>query len=536
LKKRVNERLLVILDMQSKYDRISLLLNELDNEQNISMFMQSLDKITQEVIDICREFYKNNEYLTILQFYNLITSQYEKMISIIKKNSSNETYINSQVQKSYNSWKKNESRIKQDLIQITITKGDLFLSEGKYEEGLSIFKNITNYEKNNVEVWKKIGITYFVLQQYEKALECFNTVLQLDKKDLHTFYNIGLTYELLYDTNNIDLNKSDTNNTNIKKYYENAALIYYKIALTANPNHFESLVALGIYFYKLGDYHQSKKQLELASNIRNNDWRLLLAMGCLLSDGYNQYKEAKEYFVKSLSFNSNSNVAKLNLSQVLILLNESDKSQKYLEEILVKLTEIEDRSTAIILRILSICSTYFNEKKISQKCIDELLEYSELKNLRLVKWNFNNLINYIKKSEIDNKTKKLLISILSISKIEEGSKDKFLDDIRRLTKSIQTNTAGKINVISKSEPDKNNSGWYYWRVKIEGSDNVLSSINSIEYILDPTYKHTKKTIKSKNNGFLIKGKGWSDFDLIILIHFKNGKKLKKYHKIILAQS
>jgi hypothetical protein len=259
-------------------------------------------------------------------------------------------------------------------------------------------------------------------------------------------------------------------------------------------------------------------------------------MGCLLSDGYNQYKEAKEYFVKSLSFNSNSNVAKLNLSQVLILLNESDKSQKYLEEILVKLTEIEDRSTAIILRILSICSTYFNEKKISQKCIDELLEYSELKNLRLVKWNFNNLINYIKKSEIDNKTKKLLISILSISKIEEGSKDKFLDDIRRLTKSIQTNTAGKINVISKSEPDKNNSGWYYWRVKIEGSDNVLSSINSIEYILDPTYKHTKKTIKSKNNGFLIKGKGWSDFDLIILIHFKNGKKLKKYHKIILAQS
>jgi hypothetical protein len=71
--------------MQSKYDRISLLLNELDNEQNISMFMQSLDKITQEVIDICREFYKNNEYLTILQFYNLITSQYEKMISIKKK-------------------------------------------------------------------------------------------------------------------------------------------------------------------------------------------------------------------------------------------------------------------------------------------------------------------------------------------------------------------------------------------------------------------------------------------------------------------
>ena len=522
--------------MQSKYDRIGILLNELDKEQNISMLMQSLDKITEEVIDICREFYKNNEYLTILQFYNLITSKYEKLISIIKKNSSNNSYILSQVQKSYNSWKKNESRIKQDLIEITITKGDLLLSEGKYEEGLSIFKNIINYEKNNVEVWKKTGITYFVLQQYENALECFNIVLQLDKKDLRTFYNIGLTYELLYDTRNDDTTKTNTNNINLKKYYENAALIYYKIALTANPTHFESLVALGIYFYKLGDYHQSKKQLELAINIRNNDWRLLLAMGCVLSDGYNHYKEAKEYFEKSLSFNSNSNVAKLNLSQVLILLNESDKSQKYLEEILVKLTEIEDRSTAIILRILSICSTYFNEKKISQKYIDELLEYCELKNLQLVKWNFNNLINYIKKSEIDNKTQKLLISILSISKIEEGSKNKFLDDIRRLTKSIQTNTGDKINVISKSEPDKSNAGWYYWKVKIEGSENLLSSIESIEYILDPTYKHSKKTIKSKDNGFLIKGKGWSDFDLIIQIHFKNGKKLKNYHKITFAKS
>jgi hypothetical protein len=175
---------------------------------------------------------------------------------------------------------------------------------------------------------------------------------------------------------------------------------------------------------------------------------------------------------------------------------------------LAKLTEIEDRSTAIILRILSICSIYFNEKKISQKYIDKLLECSELKNLWLVKWNFNNLINYIKKNEIDNKTKKYFNT--PISKLKEDSKDKFLDNIRRLTKSIQTNTDDKINVISKSEPDKSNAGWYYWKVNIQGSDSVLSSIDSIEYIVDPTYKHSTKTIKSKDNGFLIKGKGWSE--------------------------
>src|SRR5215208_3577982 len=197
--------------MQSKYDRISILLKKLDEEQNISTLIYSLHKITEKVIDICAEFYKNNEYLTILQFYNLIISNYEKIIGIMKKNSSNNSLILIKVQKSYEWWKKNESKIKQDLIEITITKGDLLLSEGKYEEALSIFKNIANYEKNNIEVWKKTGITYFVLQQYENALECFNTVLQLDKKDLRTFYNIGLTYELLYDTSN-----DETNNINLK--------------------------------------------------------------------------------------------------------------------------------------------------------------------------------------------------------------------------------------------------------------------------------------------------------------------------------
>ena len=54
--------------------------------------------------------------------------------------------------------------------------------------------------------------------------------------------------------------------------------------------------------------------------IQNNDWRLLLAYGCVLSDGFYKYEEAKDNFNKSITLNQNSIVAKMNLSQVLILL------------------------------------------------------------------------------------------------------------------------------------------------------------------------------------------------------------------------
>ena len=60
-------------------------------------------------------------------------------------------------------------------------------------------------------------------------------------------------------------------------------------------------------------------------------------------------------------------------------------------------------------------------------------------------------------------------------------------------------------------------------VNIQVSDSVISSIESIEYILDQLTKIVKRQLNQKDNRFLIKGKVWSDFDLILLIHFKNGK-------------
>jgi transcription initiation factor IIF auxiliary subunit len=54
----------------------------------------------------------------------------------------------------------------------------------------------------------------------------------------------------------------------------------------------------------------------------------------------------------------------------------------------------------------------------------------------------------------------------------------------------------------------------------------MQSIKSVEYILDPTYKESKQTIFTRENGFLLKGKGWSNFNLVANIFLDNKKYLR----------
>jgi tetratricopeptide (TPR) repeat protein len=525
--------------MQSEYEQLTTLITKLKEEdKDIERYLTLLNEIIKITIDLCNYFYENNELYPILQFYREISFGYKKALEIIENSSESSAAaaaatttdpaaeVSFLIKKSYEYWKKNEQIIQKELMKLNINEGNLLLLEGKYEHASFKFKNALDYEQNNIDVLNKLGIAYFHLHKFDDALKYFENAVQFDENNILFLYNIGLVYDVLW------------NNTSLRNnLYKISAIIFYERALTINPNHFESLVSLGLLFYKMEDYNNAKLKLEDAMKIQNNDWRLLLAYGCILSDGFHKYEEAKNYFDKSIKLNPNSILAKMNLSQILILLNEFSESEKYLKEILKKLEGIEDRSTSLILRILLICTQCLSQEKISKIFIDELLEFSELKNLELVNWNFNNLIKHVKNSKIDSKLKKLLFLILSIPKIDENNKKQILEQIRKLPNQQQQQqiVTEKIKITSKSKPDLENFGWYYWELSVKAPTELNKSIVSVEYILDPTYKETKKTIFNKENGFLLKGKGWRDFNLIVNISLDNKQKLKKYHKVILIK-
>jgi tetratricopeptide (TPR) repeat protein len=511
--------------MQSEYKELTILITKLKEEKDIERYLILLNDIIKLTIDLCNYFIENNELNPILQFYREISLGYKKALDIIEKSESSEVYY-PLLKKSYEYWKKNEQIIQEELMKLNIHEGDLFLLEGKYEHASFKFKNALDYEKNNIDVLNKLGISYFHLHKFDEALKCFERATRFDENNILLLYNIGLVYDILWNNSNL-----------VNNFYKISAIIFYERALTLKPNHLETLVSLGLLFYKMEDYNNAKLKLEDAMKIRNNDWRLLLAYGCVLSDGFHSYEEAKTYFEKSIHLNPNSILAKMNLSQILILLNEFHESERHLKEILKKLEGIEDRSTSLILRILLICSQCLSQEKVSEIFIDKLLELCELKNLQLVTWNFNNLINHVKNSKIDIKLKKLLFLILSIPKIDEGNKEQILEQIRKLAHQQQQQIVSeKIMIISKSKPDMENFGWYYWELSVKTPIELNKSIVSVEYVLDPTYNEPKKTIFTKENGFLLKGKGWRDFDLIANIRLDNNKKkLKKYHKVILTK-
>ncbi len=63
------------------------------------------------------------------------------------------------------------------------------------------------------------------------------------------------------------------------------------------------------------------------------------------------------------------------------------------------------------------------------------------------------------------------------------------------------------------------------------SDNPeeLTNVESVKYILHPTFKKPVRTIKDSSEGFKLKSNGWGTFDTKAFAYLKNGKKIKLEH-------
>ena len=106
-----------------------------------------------------------------------------------------------------------------------------------------------------------------------------------------------------------------------------------KKSFKRDPNHVNALTSLGILFFKIQKYTDSFNYIERAISVsEHDDWRALLAMGCILSDGKQDYVAANGYFDKCECLNRGSNLVNLNKSQNLILLGSYVEAEKLLKE------------------------------------------------------------------------------------------------------------------------------------------------------------------------------------------------------------
>ena len=70
-----------------------------------------------------------------------------------------------------------------DEIKNLVTKGHLFLEDGKFNGALGFFEQALLLNQNDPDLWNYKGTALRSLGRYEEAMECFNKSLEIDPRD-----------------------------------------------------------------------------------------------------------------------------------------------------------------------------------------------------------------------------------------------------------------------------------------------------------------------------------------------------------------
>ena len=70
-----------------------------------------------------------------------------------------------------------------DKIEELVSKGQLLLEDGEFEQALSFFEQALFLDQDNAELWNHKGVALRSMGRYDEALECFNKSLEIDPRD-----------------------------------------------------------------------------------------------------------------------------------------------------------------------------------------------------------------------------------------------------------------------------------------------------------------------------------------------------------------
>jgi transcription initiation factor IIF auxiliary subunit len=72
--------------------------------------------------------------------------------------------------------------------------------------------------------------------------------------------------------------------------------------------------------------------------------------------------------------------------------------------------------------------------------------------------------------------------------------------------------------------------WWAWEAFLDdGGSGELTKVESVEYVLHPTFPKPVVTITDPKNGFVLRTSGWGTFNLTAFVNMKNGKRQKLTH-------
>jgi len=82
----------------------------------------------------------------------------------------------------------------------------------------------------------------------------------------------------------------------------------------------------------------------------------------------------------------------------------------------------------------------------------------------------------------------------------------------------------KITNYAKAIGKRGDHEYYRWRVFVDESQEVLSQIKSVEYLLHPTFAEPLQVRDDPADKFSLETIGWGVFIIAIRVTFKDGRK------------
>lgn len=92
-----------------------------------------------------------------------------------------------------------------------------------------------------------------------------------------------------------------------------------------------------------------------------------------------------------------------------------------------------------------------------------------------------------------------------------------------------------LRVRLKSEAKRITEDWWSWKVWVDGTDDTLDQIQSVKYLLHPTFPNSVRVVEDRQSRFELSDRGWGEFAITARISTKAGETIPREHWIEFKQ-
>ena len=195
---------------------------------------------------------------------------------------------------------------------------NLLMTEGKYDNALSLCDQILRVQPRNIRALNYRGIILHRSRKPKDAIKAYDEVISIEPDNLYALVNKGLALD--------SLNRQD-------KHKEAEDLYIRATRITLAQVDSDSLVNKGLAFHKLHDHDKARMYYNKALDINPNDLHALVNMGIDL-DLEKNHKEAISYYNKALEINPKNLNALYNKAVSYCKLGKLDESIEQVQQVL----------------------------------------------------------------------------------------------------------------------------------------------------------------------------------------------------------